>query len=210
MEKNKKEKEKEQTNVKLCSKTSEEIVKKKNNGEEETNENFYKRLYEEKLKNVKKKNDNKKSENKEYEKPQIIKKPQKEIDEAMNKLYNINKKQLENFENQRKEKFLNDVKQSEMNLMSKTSKKFILDKFITNFNKTLLELFNKSENSNITFEQYQNLLKGIGCLKNENKEEEDLIKLSFDKYLNQKENEVETNFVMLFCFSFLGIYNGNY
>ena len=212
MEKNLKEKEKEQTNVKLCSKTSEEIVKKKNNGEEETNENFYKRLYEEKLKNVKKKNDNKNNNeknNNENEKAQVIKKSQKEIDEAMNKLYNDNKKLIENFENQRKEKILNEVKQSEMNLMSKTSKKFILDKFITNFNKTLLELFNKSENSNITFEQYQNLLKGIGCIKTENKIEEDLIKLSFDKYLNQKENEVETNFVMLFCFSFLGIYNGN-
>jgi len=44
MEKNLKEKEKEQTNVKLCSKTSEEIVKKKNNSEKETYEKFNKRL----------------------------------------------------------------------------------------------------------------------------------------------------------------------
>ena len=183
----------------------------------ETKEEFFKRLKNEKLKakrekKLKRDDDDEEEEepkmNVPEEKPPEKKKTLKEIQELTNKLYSESetlKRNKESLINQNLQQIY--YVQQNTELVSSSTKKVLLDKFISNYEKALLELFNKKENIDMSNEEYLNLLTTIGCV-NE-KTDKELINESFNKYLNVKEDHINSDQFLVFALSFLGIYKGS-
>ena len=89
------------------------------------------------------------------------------------------------------------------------SKKVLFDKFISNYNKTLSDLFDKKDNFQINYEEYNNILTNLGFIKNNSLANENLVKESFNNYLKPSEDKIDTNSFLLFALAVLGIYKGN-
>ena len=79
-------------------------------------------------------------------------------------------------------------------LLSASTKKVLLNKFIKNFQNILNEMYNQKENVEISEEDYPKLLEKLKCISlnnnnnnnnnnNKNNPTDELIKLSFTKYL---------------------------
>ncbi len=79
-------------------------------------------------------------------------------------------------------------------LLSASTKKVLLNKFIKNFQNILNEMYNQKENVEISEEDYLKLLEKLKCISlnnnnnnnnnnNKNNPTDELIKLSFTKYL---------------------------
>ena len=199
MNKNKEKKEEDINSVKLISKNSEQIIQKKNLNE--TKEETLKRLMNGKTIFSKTPNTENKNEKK-------IKKSMKELTEYSNKLFLQDQKLKKEREEKKKE--IEDEMEKEMNkidLLSSSTKKVILKKFISNFEKILSEMYNEKENIEINEEEYFQLLEKLKCISNNNKNE-NLVKLSFNKYLNPNNNKINSNQFIIFALSFLGIYKG--
>ena len=193
------------------SKQSEKIANEKNPGE--TLEQFCKRLAEEKLKNQKKAfNNNKKEESK-----KMTKKEMQDLTEKLHKEGETFKINREKKEKELIEKMRNRDKK---NFVLEKSKKVILDKFVTEYDKVVKSLFDnkstkenneKNQNYEINFDEYKALLKNLGFLKNINPDDENnkpLINGSFENYLNPNEQKIDTNKFLTFCLAALGIYKG--
>ena len=92
-------------------------------------------------------------------------------------------------------------------LLSTSTKKVLLNKFITNFQNILNEMYNQKENVEISEEDYPKLLEKLKCISlnnnnnnnnnnsnnNKNNLTDELTKLSFTKYLNPKDNKINSN-----------------
>ena len=193
------------------SKKSEKIANQKNPGE--NLEQFCKRLAEEKLKNPKETlNNNKKDEDKKMTK--------KEMQDLTEKLH----KEGETFKNNREKKEKEQIdkirNRDKKNFVLEKSKKVILDKFVSDYDKVVKSLFDnkstkdnseKNQNYEITFDEYKTLLNNLGFLKNINPDDENnkyLINGSFENYLNPIEQKIDTNKFLTFCLAALGIYKG--
>ena len=202
--------EKISTKAQLVSKNSKKLAEKKRAGEKE--QDFYKRLQSEKLKNIKDKAIKKEVEDPNKPKGKIQKKktPQ-EIQELSNKLFS----EHETFRKNKEEKLNENIQQislyrQSIELVSPSTKKVLLDKFISSYEKALLELFNKKDDFEVNQDEYISILKKIGCIhEEENEKEEELAKESFSKYLNMKDEHIKTHQLLLFALSFLGIYKGS-
>ena len=192
--------EKENSNIILTSKLSEKLANLKNPNE--TKKDFCNRLANEKLKNIKEIPIN-------IEKRKHYKKlSREEVINLSEKLY----KESEKFRNNR------DKRQQQINNLLKRnlgnneftlqkSNQVLLEKFLFNYKKTLIELFNQTNNIKINFEDYKKILICLGCIKNFNNAEK-LIKDSFYNYLKPVENQIYIYSFILFALSFLGIYKG--
>ena len=184
-------------NVNLTSLNSEKIASSKNPNE--SREDFLKRLHYEKLKNVKET----------IEKPKKEKKLTKEqVNNLSNKLYKEGQTFRENKTKKQREKILNDMNSFKEELISEKSNKVLLDKFISHYDKVLLELFNKNDNFQIGFDEYKLILNNMGCINPNSPLDEQLIKESF-KYLKVNEDKIDTHAFLVFGLAALGIYKGN-
>ena len=185
-------------NKNLTSKTSEKIASAKNPNE--SREDFLKRLHYEKLKNVK--------EN--LEKPKKEKKLTKEqVNDLSNKLYKEGQTFRENKTKKQREKLLNDMNSFKEEVTSEKSNKVLLDKFISYYDKILLELFNRNNNFEIGFDEYKLILSNMGCINPNSPLDEQLINESFNKYLKPKGDKIDTYSFLVFGLAALGIYKGN-
>ena len=203
---------------KMVSKNSEKMANNKNPNE--TLEQFCKRLAEERLKTKKETLDN----NKKEEQKKLTK---KEMQTLTEKLF----KESETFRNNREKKekeIFDQIKntRNKNNFVLEKSTKVIFDKFITEYDKIVNELFNKNnENNNnannnknfeINYDEYKLLLNNLGFIQNENnnnnlKENENIknkIDRSFQEYLKPKDGKIDTNKFLAFCLAALGIYKG--
>ena len=196
-------KDKETHKADLVSKNSIRLIKDKRKNESE--EDFIKRLQNEKLKNIKERKRALKS-SKTSRTVDQSKKSNKEIEELTNKLYSEHITLRKNKENRINESIsqMNSTRES-TDLITASTKKLFIDKFMTSYQRALLELFNKQDNIDITYDDYVSLLKKIGCVK----EEDDLCKESFNKYLNAKDAHINTDQFIIFAMTFLGIYKGS-
>ena len=191
-------KENKKMNVILTSKESEKIASAKNPNE--TREAFLKRLYQEKLKNQK----------------AILPKPKKEkkmtkeqVNDLSNKLYKEGQTFRENKDKKQKEKILKDMNNNREDFISEKSIKVLLDKFISNYEKILSELFNKNNNFQISLDEYKLILHNMGCINPNSHIDDELIKESFTKYLKPNEDKIDTYAFLTFGLAALGIYKGN-
>ena len=206
----------EQVNKKLISKNSEKIIQKRQ-PQSESKEETLKRLMIGKT--IFSKTEPEINENNEKK----VKKNMKELAEYSNKLYLQDQKIKKDREEKKKEK---DELYKEMlknDLLSTSTKKVLLNKFITNFQNILNEMYNQKENVEISEEDYPKLLEKLKCISpnnnnnnnnnynnnNKNNPTDELIKLSLTKYLNPKDNKINSNQFIIFALSFLGIYKGN-
>ena len=185
-------------NTPIVSKNSEKLANSKNPNE--SSADFCKRLAEEKLKNSKKAIKAKKEERK------ITK---KELENLTEKLH----REGETFKNNRikmEQEQIDKMKKLEKNdFVLLKSKKVLFDKFISNYNKTLSDLFDKKDNFQINYEEYNNILTNLGFIKNNSLANENLVKESFNNYLKPSEDKIDTNSFLLFALAVLGIYKGN-
>ena len=185
-------------NRNLTSKTSEKIALAKNPNE--SREDFVKRLHYEKLKSVKEV----------LEKPKKEKKLTKEqVNDLSNKLYKEGQTFRENKTKKQKEKLLSDMNTIKEEVTSEKSNKVLLDKFISYYDKVLIELFNRNNNFEIGFDEYKLILNNMGCINPNSPLDEQLIKESFNKYLKPKEDKIDTYSFLVFGLAALGIYKGN-
>ena len=189
-------KETKNANVALISKYSEKLANNKNPNE--SLEEFCKRLAQEKLKNIKEV----------LEAPREEKKlTRKELKNLTDKLH----KEGETFKNNRVKKEqeqINKIKKLEKNdFVLQKSKKVIFDKFISIYEKTLNELFNKNGNFQINYNEYKEILNCLGFIKN-NSNHEILVKESFNSF-NPQEDKIDTYSFLIFALTALGIYKGN-
>ena len=185
-------------NVILTSKISERMASAKNPNE--SREDFLKRLHYEKLKTTK--------EN--IEKPKEEKKLTKEqVNDLSNKLYKEGKTFRENKDKKQKEKILKDMNYMNEELISEKSNKVLLDKFISYYEKVLFDIFNKNNNFQINFDEYKLILNNMGCINPNSQLDNDLVKESFNKYLKQKGDKIDTYAFLIFGLATLGIYKGN-
>ena len=185
-------------NVILTSKISERMAPAKNPNE--SREDFLKRLHYEKLKTTK--------EN--IEKPKEEKKLTKEqVNDLSNKLYKEGKTFRENKDKKQKEKILKDMNYMNEELISEKSNKVLLDKFISYYEKVLFDIFNKNNNFQINFDEYKLILNNMGCINPNSQLDNDLVKESFNKYLKQKGDKIDTYAFHIFGLATLGIYKGN-
>ncbi len=198
---NKIENEEIKNNKKLISKNSEQIMKNKNPNE--SKEETLKRLTKGKSIFTRSQTANTNNEKK-------IKKSMKELTEYSNKLSLQDQKYKKEREDKKRE--IQKEFEKEMckkDLISNSTKKVILNKFISNLQNILNEMFNKKENVDLTKEEYTKLLEKLKCISNNNNNnEEELIKLSFSKYLNPKDDKINSNQFIIFALSFMGIYKG--
>ena len=192
--------EKEISSVVLTSKISEKLAAMKNPNE--TKEDFCNRLAGEKLKTIKETIDFKP--NKEEKKL-----TKEEVKNLTEKLF----KESEKFKKNRVKKeqeYLKQIKtlgKDEFALQQ--SNKVLLKKFILSYEKTLIELFNKTGNFQINIDEYQKILLNLGCITNTNNNiNENLIKDSFNNYLKPTDDKIDTYAFLLFCLAALGIYKG--
>ena len=139
-----------------------------------------------------------------------IKKSMKELTEYSNKLSLQDQKYKKEREDKKRE--IQKEFEKEMckkDLISNSTKKVILNKFISNLQNILNEMFNQKENVDLTKEEYTKVLEKLKCISNNNNNnEEELIKLSFSKYLNPKDDKINSNQFIIFALSFMGIYKG--
>ena len=185
-------------NIVLTSKESEKIMLGKN--PKESKEDFCKRLHDEKLKKGKDK----------IEKPKDEKKMTKEqIQNLSDKLYKEGQTFRDNKNKKQKEKLLKEMNSNKEDFISEKSNKVLLDKFITFYDKKLLETFNKKDNFQIGLDEYKLILSNMGCIDIQSEKDEELVKESFYKYLKPKEEKIDTNAFLVFCLTTLGIYKGN-
>ena len=198
---NKIENEEIKNNKKLISKNSEQIMKNKNPNE--SIEDTLKRLTKGKSIFTRSQTANTNNEKK-------IKKSMKELTEYSNKLSLQDQKYKKEREDKKRE--IQKEFEKEMckkDLISNSTKKVILNKFISNLQNILNEMFNKKENVDLTKEEYTKVLEKLKCISNNNNNnEEELIKLSFSKYLNPKDDKINSNQFIIFALSFMGIYKG--
>ena len=75
--------------------------------------------------------------------------------------------------------------------ISEKSNKVLLDKFITFYDKKLLETFNKKDNFQIGLDEYELILSNMGCINKQSEKDEELVKESFYKYLKPKEEKID-------------------
>ena len=191
-------KETQNANVSLVSKNSEKLANSKNPNE--TPAEFCKRLAEEKLKNQKKMIEAPKEERK------LTK---KEIVDLTEKLH----KEGETFKNNRikmGQEQIDKMKKLEKNdFVLLKSKKVLFDKFMSNYKKVMADLFDKTDNLQINFDEYKNVLTHLGFIRNNSPMNEKLVKESFNNYLKPTEEKIDTNSFLLFALAVLGIYKGN-
>ena len=197
----------------MVSKNSEKIVNNKNPNE--TLDQFCKRLAEERLRNKKETIDNKKEESKKMTKKEMQNLTEKLHKEGETFKINREKKEKEMIDK------LKDTR-SKNNFVLEKSTKFIFDKFVSEYDKIVTELFdninkeNKTSEENykhyeINYEEYKKLLNHLGFIKsdtNENENEKNKINSSFNDYLNPKDGKIDTNKFLAFCLAALGIYKG--
>ena len=186
-------------NTVLISKNSEKLANIKNPNE--SRQDFCKRLAQEKLKNVKI--------IQEYEQKEEKKLTKKELKDLTDKLY----KEGETFKNnrvKREQEQINKIKKLEKNkFVLEKSKKVLFDKFMTIYEKTLNNLFNKNGNFQINYDEYKNVMYSLGFIKsNLNSRNENLIKESFNS-LKPQNNKKDTYSFLIFALTALGIYKGN-
>ena len=192
-------KESQIANTVLISKNSEKLANIKNPNE--SRQDFCKRLAQEKLKNVKIILENEQKEEKKLTK--------KELKDLTDKLY----KEGETFKNnrvKREQEQINKIKKLEKNkFVLEKSKKVLFDKFMTIYEKTLNNLFNKNGNFQINYDEYKNVLYSLGFIKsNLNSKNENLIKESFNS-LKPQNDKIDTYSFLIFALTTLGIYKGN-
>jgi hypothetical protein len=89
------------------------------------------------------------------------------------------------------------------------SKKVLFDKFMSNYKKVMTDLFDKTDNFQINFDEYKNVLTHLGFIRNNSPMTENLVKESFNNYLKPTEEKIDTNSFLLFALAVLGIYKGN-
>ena len=183
--------------VELISKNSEKLANNKNPNE--SLEDFCKRLAGEKLKHIKDV----------LEAPREEKKLTKqEIKDLTDKLY----KEGETFKINRikkKQEEFNKIKTLEKNdFVLQKSKKVLFDKFISIYENTLNELFNKKDNFQINYDEYIALLNHLEFIKSNNPNNDNLVKESFDS-LKPQEDKIDTYSFLIFALAALGIYKGN-
>ena len=192
------EKENKNAKVALISKNSEKLANSKNPNESIAD--FCKRLAEEKLRNKKEVFE---ANNKEEKK--LTKKELKDLTEKLHK-------EGETFKNNRvkmEQDRIDKIKKLEKNdFVLQKSKKVIFDKFISNYEKVLLDLFNKKDNFQINYDEYKNLLNNIGFLRANTSINENLVKESFNNYLKPSEDKIDTYSFLVFGLAALGIYKG--
>ena len=185
-------------NINMTSKMSEKIASAKNPNE--SIEDFCKRLHYEKLKTVKES----------YEKPKEEKKLTKEqVNILSNKLYKDGQTFRDNKDKKQREKMLRDMNNKKEELISEKSNKVLLDKFISYYDKILMDIFNRNDNFQICFDEYKLILNNMGCINPNSQIDEGLVKESFNNYLNPKEDKIDTYSFLIFGLTFLGIYKGN-
>ena len=186
------------SNAILISKNSEKLANKKNQNISQAD--FCKRLAKEKLKTIKEEIEEKKEEKK------LTKKELKNLTE---KLY----KEGETFKNNRvkmEKEQLDKIKKIEKNFVLQKSKKVLFEKFISNYRKILNDLYNKKDNFQITYDEYNTILINLGFIKNNNSPtNENLIRESFYNYLKPNNEKIDTYSFLLFSLTILGIYKGN-
>ena len=185
-------------NMALTSKLSEKIASGKNPNE--SKEDFCKRLHYEKLKKGKES----------IKKPKEEKKLTKEqIKNLSDKLYKEGQTFRDNKDKKIKERILKEMNSNKEDYISEKSNKVLLSKFISYYEKILLEIFNRSDNFQISFDEYKQVLNNLGCINPNSQIDEELIKESFYKYLKPQEEKIDTHAFLVFGLTCLGIYKGN-
>ena len=172
----------------------------KSKSPKESPDKFFKRLSEEKLRYIKEVFEVPKSERK------LAK---KELEELTEKLYR--EREIFNINKEIKEKVkLNELKNLEKNFVSEKSKKVLFDKFVSNYEKILLEFFGQKDNIQINYDEFKNVLNRLGFIKSNinSPSEENLIKYAFI-YLKPKEEKIDTDALLILGLTVLGIYKGN-
>lgn len=192
--------EKEISSVVLTSKVSEKLASLKNPNE--SKEEFCNRLAGEKLKTIKESIEIKP--NKEEKKL-----TKEEVKNLTEKLF----KESEKFKKNRVKKEQEVLKQIKTlgkdEFALQQSNKVLLKKFILSYERALIEIFNKTGNFSINIDEYQKILLHLGCITNANINiNENLIKDSFNNYLKQSDDKIDTYAFLLFCLAALGIYKG--
>ena len=185
------------SSAELISKNSEKLANIKYRNE--SREDFCKRLAEEKLKNIRAV----------LEAPREEKKMTKqELKDLTDKLY----KEGETFKNNRmkkKQEEIQKIKKLEKNdFVLQKSKKVLFDKFISIYENTLNELFNKKDNFQIDYDEYVNILNHLEFIKSNNSNIDNLVKESFNS-LKPQEDKIDTYSFLIFALAALGIYKGN-
>ena len=183
-------------NAVLISKNSEKLASSKN--PDESREAFCKRLAQEKLKSNKRV----------LEAPREEKKlTKKELKDLTDKLY----KEGETFKKNRKikeQEQIDKIKKLEKNdFVLQKSKKVLFDKFISIYETTLNDLFNKKGNFQINYDEYKNVLNSLGFIKSYSNNE-NLVKESFNS-LKPQDDKIDTYSFLIFALAALGIYKGN-
>ena len=191
-------KENKNMNLILTSKISDKIVSVKNPNE--SKEEFCKRLHYEKLKKGKES----------LEKPKEEKKLTKEqIKNLSDKLYKEGQTFRDNKNKKQKEKILKDMNSNKEEFISEKTNKVLLNKFISYYEKILLETFNRNDNFQICLDEYKLILNNMGCINPNSQIDEELVKESFYKYLKPVEEKIDTHAFLVFGLTALGIYKGN-
>ena len=192
-------KETKNANTPIVSKNSEKLVNAKNR--KESLSNFCKRLAEEKLKSKRNvliipKDDKKKLTKKELE--DLTEKLHKEGEVFKNNKMKMEQEQIDKMKKLEKNDFLLEK-----------SKKVLFGKFISNYEKVLLDLFNKKDNFQVNYDEYKDILSKLGFIKTNASINENLIMDSFNNYLKPIEEKIDTNAFLTFGLAILGIYKGN-
>ena len=198
MTQDKLEKETKIANVVLLSKNSEKMANFKN--QKESPQEFYKRLHEEKLKTVKEVIEPKKEHKK------LTK---KELDELTEKLHKEKLTFRTNREKKEQEQIENMKNLEKNDFVLERSKKVLFNKFISNYETILLDLFNEKDNFQINYEEYKNILNKLGFIKADTPIIENLVKEAFDNYLKPNDEKIDTYSLLIFSLAILGIYKGN-
>ena len=193
------ENEKNKTNSLLISKISDKLASKKNPNE--SKEQLYNRLAAEKLGLDSKINENENNNNKKMTK--------EELQKLSNKLYKEGQTLKNNLDKKRKEIILQEEKNNKKEFALEKSNKVILDKLISSYDKILYEIFNQTNNFEISFEEYKTILYRLGCIKPNSISDENLLKDSFYNYLKPTNNKISTYSFLLFMLAAFGIYKGN-
>ena len=197
MTQDKMEREAKNANVALLSKNSEKMANSKK--QNETQEDFCKRLAGEKLKTIREVIEPKREEKK---------LTQKEVDDLTEKLHN-EKITFRNNREKKEQEQIEKMKNLEKNdFVLQKSKKVLFDKFISSYEKILLDLFNQKDNFEINYEEYKTILNNLGFIKTNSPTIENLVKESF-YFLQPKEEKIDTYALLTFGLAALGIYKGN-
>ena len=181
----------------LISKNSEKLANKKIPNESQ--EDFCKRLAEEKLKNIRGL----------LEAPREEKKLSKqELKDLTDKLH----KEGETFKNNRIKKKQEEIKKikklEKSDFVLQKSKKVLFDKFMSIYENTLNELFDKKDNFQIDYDEYVNILNHLEFIQSNNTNNDNLVKESFNS-LKPQEDKIDTYSFLIFALAALGIYKGN-